>query len=362
MSIIQALHDSPWRGVFHVTGGGTSLLAELLAVPGASRTVLDASIPYANQALADLLGQAPEQASSTTTARALAMAAYQRARALGGKDLFGLGCTASLVTDRTRRGRTRAHWAIQTALATHAFYLELDAQSERAEQEQTLVAGMLDSLASALLEQPQKDLQTQSLRAASAWQPLLNDAPYRWCSGDHDGLLLLPGSFNPAHEGHHQMMAVAEQITGRRGAFELTLRNADKPDLDYLSVKERLAALTGRDVWLTNQATFSAKAELFPSTTFVLGTDTMERIGETRFYHHSAQERDAAIQRLQALHIEFLVLGRANNDGFVTLEDTELPDALRQMCHSVPESVYRNDLSSSQIRAERDINRLDSQE
>jgi hypothetical protein len=88
----------------------------------------------------------------------------------------------------------------------------------------------------------------------------------------------------------------------------------------------------------------------------------MERIGETRFYHHSVQERDAAIQRLQALHIEFLVLGRANNDGFVTLEDTELPDALRQMCHSVPESVYRNDLSSSQIRAERDINRLDSQE
>ena len=66
-------------------------------------------------------------------------------------------------TDRTKRGQTRAHWAIQTALATHAFYLELDAQSERAEQEQTLVAGMLVSLASALLEQPQKDLQTQSL-------------------------------------------------------------------------------------------------------------------------------------------------------------------------------------------------------
>ena len=36
------------------------------------------------------------------------------------------------------------------------------------------------------------------------------------------------------------MMAVAEQVTGRKGAFELTLRNADKPDLDYLSVQERL--------------------------------------------------------------------------------------------------------------------------
>ena len=89
MSIVQQLHDSPWRGVIHVTGGGTSLLSELLAVPGASRTLLDASIPYANQALADLLGQVPEQASSTMTARALAMAAYHRARALGGAGATG---------------------------------------------------------------------------------------------------------------------------------------------------------------------------------------------------------------------------------------------------------------------------------
>ena len=362
MSIVQALHDSPWRGVFHVTGGGASLLADLLAVPGASRTLLDASIPYANQALADLLGQTPEQASSTATARALAMAAYQRARTFGGHDHFGLGCTASLVTDRTKRGKTRAHWAIQTAQATHAFYLELNPQFGRGEQEQTLVTGMLDSLASALLGEPPKALQAQSLTAIPDWQPLLNDAPYRWCSGDHDGSLLLPGSFNPLHAGHQEMMAVAEQVTGRKGAYELTLRNADKPDLDYLSVQERLSTMTGRDVWLTNQSTFVAKADLFPNTTFVLGTDTMQRIGETRFYHHSAKQRDAAVQRMQALHIQFLVLGRVDNDRFVTLEDIVLPDALRQMCQSVPESVYRNDLSSSQIRAEHLISTPDSQE
>ena len=78
MSTIQALHDSQWRGVFHITGGGASLLSELLAVPGASRTLLDGSIPYAEQALADLLGTPPEQAASQATARALAMAAYRQ--------------------------------------------------------------------------------------------------------------------------------------------------------------------------------------------------------------------------------------------------------------------------------------------
>ena len=74
--------------MLHITGGGASLLAELLAVAGASRTVLDASIPYAKQALGDLLGKSPQQAASQATARALAMTAYQRAVGFGGSCLL----------------------------------------------------------------------------------------------------------------------------------------------------------------------------------------------------------------------------------------------------------------------------------
>ena len=47
------LHESPWQGVFYVTGGGTLLLSELLTTPGASATVLDARVPYAAAALAE---------------------------------------------------------------------------------------------------------------------------------------------------------------------------------------------------------------------------------------------------------------------------------------------------------------------
>ena len=70
------LHRSPWQGVFHVTGGGSGLLAELLTTPGASGTVLEAVVPYAPAALADLLGRAPDQACSPATARSLAMSAF----------------------------------------------------------------------------------------------------------------------------------------------------------------------------------------------------------------------------------------------------------------------------------------------
>ena len=362
MSTIQALHDSNWRGVLHITGGGASLLAELLAVAGASRTVLDASIPYAEQALTDLLGTPPEQAASQATARALAMAAYQRAVGFGGADHFGFGCTASLVTDRTKRGQTRAHWAIQTVSATHDYYLELDAANSRGDQETALRESLIASLGAALLGDDDAGLQGSVGRAIAQWQPLLGATPYRWCSSQSLGSLILPGSFNPVHDGHYQMLAVAEQITGKIGAFELTLRNADKPDLDYLSVQERLANMTDRHVWLTNQANFAAKAELFPGATFVLGTDTMARIGEVRFYQNSTDKLAAAIERLQALDIHFLVLGRAQGEDFVSLDDLTLPSALRALCQGVPESTYRNDVSSTRIRAERALSTQDSQE
>lgn len=352
MSIIQALHDSPWRGVFHITGGGVSLLTELLAVPGASRTLLDATIPYANQALTTLLGKAPEQAASVATARALAMAAFQRAQAIGGEELFGLGCTASLSTDRQKRGLSRAHWAIQTTDASYDFYLDLTAQTHRMEQEQFLREALLQSLGSALLGKPATSAQTKALVADASWRALLNVEPYRWCSGGHDGELILPGSFNPAHQGHYQMLEVAEQLTSKAGAFELTLRNADKPNLDYLSAQERVLAIRKHDIWLTNQANFSAKAELFPAATFALGTDTMARIADPRFYQYNNNAMDTAIQRLHDLNVHFLVFGRAAGGQFIGLDDLALPRGLGALCQAVPESTYRNDQSSTQIRAQ----------
>ncbi len=44
--LITQIHTTPTMAVLIVTGGGTQAIADLLAVPGASRTVLEALIPY----------------------------------------------------------------------------------------------------------------------------------------------------------------------------------------------------------------------------------------------------------------------------------------------------------------------------
>jgi hypothetical protein len=364
-ALAAKLHAAPWQGVFYITGGGASLISQLLEVPGASNTVLEATVPYAEKSLAQLLGKAPEQAVATNTARALAMTAFRRANVLADGKTFGFGASASLVTNREKKGQTRAHWAIQAAEFTHSFSLLLDAQQSRSAQEAKLTQAFWWCINWALLNPPKADadadlalestakIEIQSHIAQKQWQPLLQASPHTWCTGDHDGKLLLPGSFNPIHQGHEDMLKVAESITGLKGAFELTLRNADKPDIDFLSTAERLANIKHHDVWLTNLSNFSAKAAAFPGATFALGTDTLARIGQLKFYAGDAKRHEQALQALANLETKFLVFGRVNDDGddFITFEDLDLPPVLMQLCQGVPVSQYRNDTSSSAIRS-----------
>jgi hypothetical protein len=147
---IAHIHDSGKQGVIAVTGGGSAAIAALLAVPGASRFLLEARIPYCTAALDEFLGAKPEQYCSDRTARAIAMAAFWRARKLAGpadidhaSQLIGLGATASLASDRPKRGRHRLHAALQTARYTADVSLTLISGRRNRFEEETLASDLL---------------------------------------------------------------------------------------------------------------------------------------------------------------------------------------------------------------------------
>src|SRR3954469_22816995 len=105
--ISEAIHTSGKQLVLAVTGGGSGAISALLQVPGASASVLEAIVPYAATALVDWLGGRPDQFCSERTARAMAMAAFERARELsdaGPHIVRGIGATANLASNRPKRG------------------------------------------------------------------------------------------------------------------------------------------------------------------------------------------------------------------------------------------------------------------
>ena len=128
LKLIDQIHDSPLVIVIAASGGGVASISDLLLVPGASRTVLEASVPYSFSALSDILGYPPEQAVSTEVAEQMALACHRRAEQLAERSvpMAGVACTAALVTDRQRRGDNRAHIAIATPQSLTSSHIALE--------------------------------------------------------------------------------------------------------------------------------------------------------------------------------------------------------------------------------------------
>ena len=163
---------------------------------------------------------------------------------------------------------------------------------------------------------------------------------------------LLPGSFNPVHEGHRQMLEMAGARLRTAGAYELAILNPDKPPLSPEDAAARLDRFTGHEaVWLTRAPTFPEKARIFPGATFAVGVDTLVRIAQPRYYGGPEGLR-RAIAILGACR--FLVFGRRTGASFETLESVDLPAPLRALCDGLAETDFRADVSSTELRRLRD--------
>ena len=163
---------------------------------------------------------------------------------------------------------------------------------------------------------------------------------------------ILPGSFSPLHPGHEGLAKVAENELGAPVVFEISVVNVDKPPLEEEEINRRLAQFAGKfKVVLTRPETFQKKSRLFKNTEFIIGWDTAVRLIDPHYYGNDYRSMCAALAELCANGSKFLVAGRVDSSGFKTLEDVPIPDGFSFLFSSIPESVFRLDMSSTQLRA-----------
>ena len=429
---LEAVHASPVRAVLHVTGGAAQSLGWVMAVPGASRTLLEARVPYAREAMVDMLGHEPKQYVSPQTARDMARVAYKRGVRLtppghSARHVVGVGCTCALASVPPKRGEHRCVVAAYGVNGVVEYNLAMekgrrDRWDEDGLASRLVVQALADAAADAVADADadadaaSADDAPPASRRSSRGVGSLVDDPNVLRSGDHltvtrepivdpidwltsgagdlveltDGVptaigavpppaLVLPGSFNPLHDGHRGMLAAASRIRpGCVPAYELAVTNADKGTLPLEEVRRRAAQFedarestststptpTPTRLILTRAPLFATKAALMPGATFVVGHDTAIRLVMPKYYGGEARMM-RAFEEIRAHGCSFVVAGRvgkvptgASGDGaaeeeerFLTLADVAVPETLRDLFEDLP--AFRLDVSSTELRAAR---------
>ena len=366
---VERIHGSPTMAVLALAGGGAQALGWLLGAPGASRTILEATVPYAAPAMAEFLGHEPGQVVSQETAGDMARSAYERAARLApsGVPIVGIGCTAAIATDRLKRGEHRCFVSAWTERSVTTYRIGFVKKRDRGGEDEIVSRLVLRALAEASgaeLDLPQ-DLDAQErVEVARAEH---GDLVEKLLSGHvksvvvrPDGSMtddapvrggVLPGAFDPLHTGHEAMAQVAAAMLDTEVTFEMSVLNVDKPPMEAAELRRRLAQFGGkRAVALTRTPRFYEKAGLFPGCTFVIGWDTAARLVEPSYYDGDEAEMLRALSNIRESGCHFLVAGRMHDGAFRTLDDVPVPVGFEDLFTDIPEAAFRSDISSSELR------------
>lgn len=369
---VTAIHATPHKMVAAFAGAGSQALAWLHGVGGSSRTILSAVDIYAPRSMSSLLGFTPARFTTRRVARLMAARAYDLARSYLEADsedpIFGLGLTATIATDREKRGDHRAAAAVRDALGVVTYDLTIaKGERDRTGEENLVSLLLLQAAAEAcgVFGTPALPLvadevlrvefhPSELLAAADRGERelVVVRADGRVVTGvPAGGSTVLSGSFNPVHDGHLGLAAVAAQRTGLPVLFELPLINAAKAPIALAEARRRALQFGGAaPIALTRAPLFEDKAHLLPGSVFVVGVDTAERVVDPRFYDGDPARMVTSLQRIRERGCRFLVAGRAVGDTFRTLTHVAIPAAYRDLFEALDEDEFRVDVSSTQIR------------
>jgi cytidyltransferase-like protein len=417
-SFVDAIHATNKKDgnriISTITGGGFSSIGYLMSRPGASSSILQLNCPYAEEATVKYMEEPIESFASLKSANELSITSLKQCRDLLDQkyNFIGVGVTAALATNRWLRGDHRLHIVITTDINRFTFSLNLykgyppDPETpeklfrSRAQEDDLCGKLIIFSIAyvckiipltffhtliqenfmnimdkydfdNEIFNNPitrllhSKIPEISDLRREVVNSVLVINDKY-FINPSLKNIVMLPGNFNPLHQGHITALKSACELNHTDGIYELCVVNIDKAPLSFDDIQQKISSFDSRPVVLTNAPLFTDKNKLFPGISYVIGIDTAIRLINPKYTYGDADLMIENIMNMTFNNTKFYVssrlFGNANisKDFPLKLKDDELlrltdimlyiPNILQKYFIEITDDKYTH-LSSSALRS-----------
>lgn len=345
------------------TGAGAGIQQKLWATSGCSAYFSGASFPYDSEETESLLGFMPTQFVSKETAIDLASAAYMKAYRFGGKKAVGVGVTASVASTREHRGDHRFYVCVMTEDQVRIGGRTIekgvgeDFRADDGRQVDTYVHNMLTLIATKESGWGLFNDETDLAKARFFEHPFFAASGKRMAKvpqGAETRYAMMPGSFNPPHEGHFGLAESFRDDHGKSVLFEIGTNPPHKTPPTVQELLQRAKMLKGHDVLFSrNMPMYIEKAAMFHGMDFIVGADTMLRILDPKW----GPDPIPMMEEIGAYGNDFYISGREVNGKFITRDDivdqliAKYPGYdMSRICDMTHHIEGRWDVSSTELR------------
>jgi len=294
-------------------GGASDLQGSALLVPGASSYLVGAELLYSTHTFDRFIGHTPRNYCSQYAAIELAISAFIRAKMDCAYDLkvkpkksIGLGIACALTAFKHRRGENRVHAAVVSDYGCYIVSLTLPKEEDpNLSVDDRFYARIgenhdCDDLGLELLDFIVNggDFKADKIEDTELLEHIMDRPTFvfdgRRCPAPEvkaaqDNIMLYPGSFNPAHEGHKR---TAESVIEAGFAGEvipyITIDPPHKAPIKPIDLLTRISYLkvqlpTNTVLVSKGDPLFVDKAARWPGVTMVMGSDTLNNVMDPKY-------------------------------------------------------------------------------